>query len=189
LGAPENDNRLRHDVGVPTHPIQSSTDSDATAASLPVLLRELAVAEVKTLLTIADQLMAGYCALLLSGVSSYELGPLNKECFETAARRLNVPGVNPRSFEITPGVWDKLHDVLEDMDNSETIVPITEIEFRLVNAAREANLSDPPSINGLSLWHGYVVYQIRQGIDDSELINRVGVIPPEVHQALKQFSP
>ena len=189
LGAPEHNNRLPHDVGVPTHLIQSSTDSTATAADLPVLPRELAAAEVKALLAIADQLTAGYCALLLSGVSPYELSLLNKECFETAARRLNVPGVNPRSFEITPGVWDQLHDVFEDIDHSETIVPITEIEFRLVNAARKANLSDPPSVNGLALWHSYVVYLVRQGIDDSELISRVGAIPPDVHQALKQFSP
>ncbi len=189
LGGPENENRLTQTAPVQANLIQSTTVSAPTAANLPVLPRELASAEVNALLKIADPLTSGYGALLLSGVSPYELTLLDNECFDATTSYLNVPGINQRTFEITPDVWRQLHEVIEDIGSTATPVPIAEIEFRLVNAAREANLSDPPSINGLSLWHSYVVYLVRQGIDDSELVNRVGAIPPEVHQALKQFSP
>ena len=44
-------------------------------------------------------------------------------------------------------------------------------------------------MNALSLWHSYVLYLVRQGIDASALAKRVGAIPPNIYSTLMHFAP
>ncbi len=68
-------------------------------------------------------------------------------------------------------------------------LPLTELDQRLMNAARQAQLADPGSINELALWHTYNLYLVRQGIDASALAGRAGTIPPEIHDTLMHYAP
>ena len=144
---------------------------------------------MKALLAVVDPLTAGYAVLLLCGISPYELTSLHSECFDKASNRINIPGANQRELEIGPSLWQRLDEVLANIDNPQKATPIGEVEFRLVNAARTAQITDPTSINALALWHSYVVYLVRQGIDDLALTNRVGPIHPDIYQALTHFAP
>jgi hypothetical protein len=67
--------------------------------------------------------------------------------------------------------------------------PLTELDPRLINAARQAQLADPGSINALALWHTYTLYLVRQGIDASALAGRAGAIPPEIHGIRMHYTP
>ncbi len=75
-------------------------------------------------------------------------------------------------------------------------LPLTELDQRLMNAARQAQLADPGSINALALWHTYTpcilsdsLYLVRQGIDASALAGRAGAIPPEIHGIRTHYTP
>jgi polysaccharide biosynthesis transport protein len=186
LSAPDGDNRLAHNMQETARLADGTTHATEALTHFPVLPRELASAEIKALLTAVDPLTASYAVLLLCGVSPHELTLLDKACFDSVKHQINIPGVSQRSLEISPEIWQQLEGTLANLDTS-PIAP--DVDFQLVGAARSAHLADPPSINSLSLWHSYVVYLVRQGIDDFALINRVGAIPPEVHQALMQFAP
>jgi len=187
LSPPDSDNRLLHstqDTAIIAH--KTTHIAGQPLVHAPVLSRELASAEIKALLTAVDPLTASYGVLLLSGVSPEELALLDKECFDTVDYRINLTGASQRSLELAPEVWRQLDVVLANQDASPTIA---EMDLHLVTAARSVHLADPPSINGLSLWYSYVVFLVRQGIDDFALTGRVGAIPPDVHQALMQFAP
>jgi len=180
LSAPGGENRLAYAGGEP---------GAAIPANLPILPRELAGAEVKSLLAVTDPTTAAYATLLLSGVSPYELPLLHAACFDRANARLEVPGASRRQLEISRGVWGRLDGMLGDMDGSRMAVPVAELDARLTHAAQQAQLADPGSINALALWHSYVVYLMRQGIDASALAQRVGTVPPGVLGALVHYAP
>jgi len=181
LAAPQVHNQLNHEptaVAAPPAP-----------ANLPILPRELAGAELKSLMAVADPLTAGYAALLLSGISPYELPLLHAACFDSSGGRIEVPGASRREITIGHGAWRRLEPVLADMADAKMALPLPELDQRLVSGAREAQIADPGSINALSLWHSYVLYLVRQGIDASALAARAGAIPPDVHGTLMHFAP
>jgi len=186
LAGPQTDNRLAYeqnttgDTGVlPTSP----------PPNLPILPRELAGAEVKSLMAVADPSTAAYATLMLSGVSPYELPLLHADCFDPAGDRIRVAGANGREFSVGAGAWRRLQPVLADMEGARMAPSVAELDVRLSNAARDAQLADPGSINALALWHTYVMFLVRQGIDASVLARRAGVIPPDVHATLMHYSP
>jgi uncharacterized protein involved in exopolysaccharide biosynthesis len=180
LSAPQVHNQLNHDPAAAAPP---------APANLPILPRELAGAELKSLMAVADPLTAGYAALLLSGISPYELPLLHSACFDSSGDRIEVPGASRREITIGQGAWRRLEPVLAEMAGSKMALPLPELDQRLVSCAREAQLADPGSINALSLWHSYVTYLVRQGIDASALAARAGAIPPDVHGTLMHFAP
>ncbi len=185
LAAPVADNRLDYQqraTGSPAHPA-------SPPPNLPILPRELAGAEIKSLIAVADPLTAGYATLLLSGVSPYELPLLHSGCFDRDGDRISVAGANRREFSIGAGAWRQLDPVLAELDDARMPLPLNELDTRLANAAHEAQLADPGSINALALWHTYVLFLVRQGIDVSVLTRRVGTIPPEVHGTMLHFAP
>lgn len=181
LAAPQVHNQLNHDPTAAAAP--------PAPANLPILPRELAGAELKSLMAVADPLTAGYAALLLSGISPYELPLLHSACFDSSGDRIEVPGASRREITIGQGAWRRLEPVLAEMAGSKMAVPLPELDQRLVGCAREAQLADPGSINALSLWHSYVLYLVRQGIDASALAARAGAIPPDVHGTMMHFAP
>ncbi len=180
LSAPQVHNQLNHATAAAAPP---------APANLPILPRELAGAELKSLMAVADPLTAGYAALLLSGISPYELPLLHSACFDSSGDRIEVPGASRREITIGQGAWRHLEPVLAEMAGSKMAVPLPELDQRLVGCAREAQLADPGSINALSLWHSYVLYLVRQGIDASALAARAGAIPPDVHGTMMHFAP
>ncbi len=181
LSAPQVHNQLNHDPTAAAAP--------PAPANLPILPRELAGAELKSLMAVADPLTAGYAALLLSGISPYELPLLHSACFDSSGDRIEVPGASRREITVGQGAWRRLEPVLAEMAGSKMALPLPELDQRLVSCAREAQLADPGSINALSLWHTYVLYLVRQGIDASALAARAGAIPPDVHGTLMHFAP
>ena len=185
LAAPTTDNRLAHQQVTAGNPVQPASPPP----NLPILPRELAGAEVKSLIAVADPLTAGYATLLLSGVSPFELPLLHSGCFDRDDDRISVAGANRREFSIGAGAWRHLDPVLAEMDDARMPLPLDELDTRLANAAHEAQLADPGSINALALWHTYVLFLVRQGIDVSVLTRRVGTIPPEVQGTLLYFAP
>ena len=44
-------------------------------------------------------------------------------------------------------------------------------------------------VSAIALWHTYVIYLVRQGIDAAALTARVGAIPPAMLATLLQFAP
>ena len=181
LAAPQTDNRLAYDQGMAASP--------APPANLPILPRELAGAEVNSLIAVADPLTAAHAALMLSGVSPYELPLLHAGCFMREEDRLAVPGASQREMSIGEGAWRRLEPLLAEMNAAHTALPLAELNQRLMSAARAAQLADPGSINALALWHTYALYLVRQGIDASALAGRAGAIPPEVHGTLVHYAP
>jgi len=162
---------------------------EAPPAELPILPRELARAETASLLAAADAQAAGYAALLLSGISPYELPLLHAACFDRAGGRIEVPGASRRSLPLVATAWQRIGGIIDEMDHARMALPLAELDQRLASAAQVAGLADPGSINGRALWHTYLVYLIRQGIDNSALAGRVGSVPTDVLRALSHLAP
>jgi len=177
----QTDRRIAHD---------QATSAPATPPpNLPILPRELAGAEIKSLLAVAAPMSEAYAALLFSGVSPYELPLLHGGCFDKASGTLEVPGASQRRIGIAEGAWWRLEPLLSALSAGEMPVQLAELDQRLSGAARDAQLADPGGINALALWHTYVLYLVRQGIDASSLARRVGSIPPDIHGTLMHFAP
>lgn len=165
---------------------------DALAApppNLPVLPRELAVAEVDALMGVIEPTTAAYATLLLSGVSPYELPLLHAGCFNDDQRQIGIPGAGRREIVVSTRAWQRLQDILGDLDGARMSLPVAQIDSHLRAGAQDARLADPGSVNALALWHTYVVFLIRQGVDASALAQRVGAVPPEVLATLMHYAP
>ncbi|MCG6967257.1 MAG: hypothetical protein LJE59_12170 [Chromatiaceae bacterium] len=182
LNAPHMDNRLDYQQATPRL-------DDHPPANLPILPRELAGAEVKSLLAVSDPAASGYATLLLSGVSPYELPLLHAACFDPSSGQIEVPGASRRVVEVGQSVWRRLEAVVADMDGARMALPVADLDARLSRAAQDAQLADPGSVNALALWHTYVVYLVRQGIDASALARRVGSVPQGVMGTLMHYAP
>ena len=171
------------------HPERARDALAAPASNLPVLPRELAAAEVEALMGALEPSTAAYSTLLLSGVSPYELPLLHAGCFDRDRGQISVPGAGRREIVIGTRAWQRLQPILGDLDGTRMSQPVAEIDSRLRAGARDARLADPGNINALALWHSYVVFLIRQGIDAPALAQRVGAVPPEVLNALMHYAP
>ncbi len=185
LTAAPADNRLGYAQDASANPAASP----APPANLAILPRELAGTEVASLLAVSDPLTASYATLLLCGISPYELPLLHSSCFDQAADLVSIPGASRRDIRLGAGVWPRLAQVVATMDDAQMALPVSDLNARLVRAAQDAQLADPGSINGLALWHTYVIYLIRQGIDASALAGRAGAVPSDVYAVLMHYAP
>ncbi|MDJ0739445.1 MAG: hypothetical protein QNJ91_06990 [Gammaproteobacteria bacterium] len=158
-------------------------------ADLPVLPRELSGAEVQSVLAALDSTTSGYAALLLSGVSPYELALLHANCFDRTGGTVGVPGAGARRLAVRSDVWPRLDAIIGDMDDAHLKLPVAELDLRLRTAAERARVADPRGVTALALWHTYVVFLIRQGIDVTTLIARVGNMPPDILDTLLHYAP
>ena len=68
-------------------------------------------------------------------------------------------------------------------------MPIAELDQGLQQCADAAGIAEPTQVTALALWHSYVLYLIRQGIDGGSLTHRVGTLPPDLTGALMHFAP
>lgn len=157
--------------------------------NLPVLPRELSVAELSSLVVVAEPKIAAHAALLLSGVSPFEFPLLHAGCLHPADRYIDIPGSSPRAINIADSVWRRLEPIQSMLAKTRGLMSLPDLDAGLAGAARDAQLTDPGSINAMALWHSYVVFLIRQGIDREDLVRRVGAIPPEVNATLMHFAP
>lgn len=173
-------NRLEH---------SQQAEAMAALAESPILPRELAPAELKALMTAAEPVAASYASLLLSGVAPGELALLHKGCFDRAGSQIHVPGPNARDLDLGESVWPAVNDVIASMSPAQLTVDTDRLDFQYVTAAREARLTEPVGVHALAIWHSYVSYLIRQGINDAALHARVGPIEPNVLDQLKLSAP
>lgn len=181
---------LANATGASTLPHQQATERIAAPpADLPVLPRELTSQEVNALLAACDPRTRAYASILMSGVSPYELPLLHGGCFSPTTQQVNVPGASQREFRLSESLWPRLSAALVDMDAPNHGLQLPDLDKKLGAAARSAALADPDGITGLSLWHSYLLYLVRQGIDLNELSARVGAIPPQMQDALAHFTP
>ena len=179
-GAPQID----HDrAGVSLQSSQNPT------ANLPVLPRELTFPDTRSVLAACDSSVNGYAALLLSGVSPYELPLLHSACFDRQAGAIEIPGASARRIAIHANAWPHLNAIIDDMDDAHLKLSVDEIDQRLKTAAKKAAIDDPTGVSALALWHTYVLFLIRQGIDTATLHTRVGSIPPETLNTLLHYMP
>jgi uncharacterized protein involved in exopolysaccharide biosynthesis len=156
---------------------------------LPHLPRELAVAEVQSLLAATDAQTRSYAILLLNGVSPYELPLLHAQCFDRDGQQIAIPGASRRTLAIGDRHWQALQDLIGELDAARMPLTVADLNRRLQQAGVSAAIAGPEAIDALALWHSYVLYLIRQGIDSSALTARVGALPGEIHRALLHFAP
>ncbi len=166
-----------------------SPDDTQVAPHHPDLPRELAAAEIRALLEQADEMTAGYCVLLLAGISPGELELMRGDCFDETAETVSVPGQAPRQLALAPPVWHRLEPFLTQLETDGVRLSATELDARIQAAASAAHLSAPKSVNALSIWHSYVLYLVGQGIGFGQLQDRVGPIPGAIRPALAAYSP
>jgi hypothetical protein len=151
--------------------------------------RELAPAEVAALLAGCDASVTAYAALLLSGVSPYELPLLHAACFDHDRLSIDVPGAAARALTVNERTWSLLEAIIDDIDNPDLPLPVGELEQRIAQAARQAVLSTPDGIGALTLWHTYLVFLVRQGIAMQALEQRAGNVPRETYDAIAHLAP
>ena len=161
----------------------------ASVIELPRLPRELTLLEIHALLGTADSLTAGYCALLLSGVKPAELQLLHLGCLNEKAGLIKVPGADAREFMLTPGAWRYLAPLIEDLAIGLSPLSPKELDTRLGAAAAHAHLDDRRDVTALAIWHSYVLYLAHQGIELTQLRQRVGALPPSIGRLLASFTP
>ncbi len=182
LDAARPDNRLAIGAQPAPRPTQPPPN-------LPVLPRELTVGELRSLLSASDPLAAGYIALLLSGVSPYELPLMHAACFDRGSGRVEVPGAGRRGLTLTASAWRWLEPVIAELHQRRMALTVAELDGRLRSAAQDAGLADPGSVSALAVWHSYAVYLVRQGIGVSSLMQRVGDLPSGALGALLHYAP
>ena len=90
---------------------------------------------------------------------------------------------------LSTNAWRWLEPILSELDRTRMALPVAELDTRLRSAARDGQLVDPGSVNALAVWHSYVVYLVRQGIEVSALIERVGDLPSSALGALLHYAP
>ena len=141
------------------------------------------------LMSAAEPVTAGYATLLLSGVSPDELALLHVDDFGPDGDRIRIAGASGRELSLGASGVQRVAPLLADLGGGQQAVSVAELDRSLVSAARETQLPDADSINALALWHTYVLFLVRQGIDAYALARRAGAIPPNVHAALTHFAP
>ena len=159
------------------------------AANLPVLPRELTFPETRSVLAACDSSVNAYATLLLSGISPYELPLLHSACFDRRTGAVEIPGASARRLAIHANAWPHLNAIIDDMDDARLKLSVSELDQRLTTAAEKAAITDPTGVSALALWHTYVLFLIRQGIDTATLHARVGSIPPETMNTLLNYTP
>lgn len=157
--------------------------------ALPTLPRELSGTQVQALLDAGEPDTNAHVALLLCGVSPYELPLLHRDSFDDATCSVMPGGTNARRIDIAPGAWRRIQPMLAHIDQPLGRLSIAELDRRLAGSAHTNRIDAPTAVNALTLWHTYVMHLVRQGIDPADLQARVGTIPPDMLDSLLHHAP
>lgn len=168
-------------------PLSGQAAAARLAAPFPHVLLELAEAEA--LLRSADERTAAIAALLLSGVAPDEFALLDDSSFVSGEHRLIVPAPKARSIELGAGVRRRLKACREVSGAYPAGLSRADIDACLAIAALDAGLPDAARVSGLSLWHTYVVFLVRQGMRLADLPKQIGPVPSATLQAFARYSP
>jgi uncharacterized protein involved in exopolysaccharide biosynthesis len=171
---------------VKTRPAAASLQGPEGARSLA---RELTGGEVQALLDTSDEIVGGYLALLLSGVSPYELPLLHGNSFDLEGSSITLSGAQARSFTLPPAAWQRVAPIIPVLDDPTARLSLDRLDQELAEAAHANRLGEADSVNAIAVWHTYGLYLARQGIDSATLTERMGAIPPDVLDALMQYAP
>jgi uncharacterized protein involved in exopolysaccharide biosynthesis len=174
---------------VPTGLLSTDDPQPAPVIELPRLPRELTRSEIQALLGATDALTASYCALLLSGVTPAELQLLHPGCLNERTGLLSVPGAAARNLMLVPGAWHRLAPLVEELTMGLPPWSPDELDRRLGAAATSARIDDWRGVTAFAIWHHYVLYLVRQGVELKPLQQRVGALSPSIRRALASFAP
>jgi integrase len=145
--------------------------------------------QVSAMLTACAPAPKAYAVLLLNGVSPYELPLLHAGCFDADRWLIEIPGASRRHIEFSADHWSLLEPLLQRLTDAGRSIPVAELDQHYRQAARTAAIEGAADVSALGLWHSFVVYLVRQGIDFNDLQARVGTIVPEIEAALRDFAP
>jgi uncharacterized protein involved in exopolysaccharide biosynthesis len=182
---------------VATQRISADEPADSAPASLPrqraiappMLPTALTSDQVSAMLTACAPAPKAYAVLLLNGVSPYELPLLHAGCFDADRWLIEIPGASRRHIEFSADHWSLLEPLLQRLTDAGRSIPVAELDQHYRQAARTAAIEGAADVSALGLWHSFVVYLVRQGIDFNDLQARVGTIVPEIEAALRDFAP
>jgi uncharacterized protein involved in exopolysaccharide biosynthesis len=163
-----------------------TTSTTPRPAGLP---RELSAVEVQALLAASDQRLRSYGVLLLNGISPYELPLLHAACFDTGQQAARVPGAGERLLRFSEAHWRAIEPLIEELDTTPMPLTVAACNEQLAVTATQAKLDEPGTIDALALWHSYILFLVRQGIQEADLSARVGALPAPVLDALAPFAP
>ena len=183
------DHGLRTDLGLVHQPDPSQPAAKPEVSGSTTSLSELTVAEIRVLLESVDPVTAGYCALLLSGVSPQELSFVDADCIDQDARVISVPGRYSRSIEVGRGAWRFIHGLSKNPVELPMDHLIAELDANLAVTAADLGMENPVRVDTISVWYSYVTYLVRQGVRLAELSKQVGPLSHEMKLILANFSP
>jgi hypothetical protein len=150
--------------------------------------RELRYPEVQALLEAADEVPAGYVALLLSGVAPQELALLDAQCFDVGTRTLNVPGSRPRRLELGEMAAMRLVGMLQMQSAPSSALGLAELDGALADSAARAGIFEPRQVTAQALRLTYALYLVRQGLPLQELPRQLGDLEPEMSVWLADYA-
>lgn len=182
---------------VATQRISAAEAAESAPASLPhqraiappMLPTALSSDQVSAMLAACAPAPKAYAVLLLNGVSPYELPLLHADCFDADRWLVEIPGASRRHIEFSADHWSLLEPLLQRLTDAGRAIPVAELDQHYRQAARTAAVGNPADVSALGLWHSFVVYLVKQGIDFNDLQARVGIIVPEIENALRDFAP
>jgi hypothetical protein len=193
LGATSAPNVLDHgprtELGLAHHPDPAQPAAKHEVSGSADLLSELTVAEIRVLLASVDPVTAGYCALLLSGISPQELSLVDSDCIDQDAGVISVPGGYSRNIEVGRGAWRFVDGLSKNPAAHPMDQLIAALDANLAVTAADLGMENPVRVGTISVWYSYVTYLVRQGVRLTELSKRVGPLSPEMKLILANFSP
>jgi succinoglycan biosynthesis transport protein ExoP len=163
--------------------------STALAAPASPVPRVLGDDEARALLNECGRPTAAHVALLLSGVSPYELPLLDEGALDTQARVVHVPGGTARDIPVDAAAWPLLAGITERPPGERTLMPVAELNDRLARAAQDAGITQAGTVDALSLWYSYAAFLASQGVAIADLEANVGMIPGVQREALARLAP
>jgi uncharacterized protein involved in exopolysaccharide biosynthesis len=151
--------------------------------------RELRHPEVQALLEAADEVLAGYVALLLSGVAPQELALLQAHCLDASTRVLSVPGTRPRDLQLGEAAAVQLAGLLRVQPGPTLSVNLSQLEGALAGTAARAGIAEPQQVTLPALRYTYALYLVRQGLALDELSGQLGELDPGLAAWLADYAP
>lgn len=161
----------------------------ALTAPLPAGPQVLTDAAIRALLNECGRPALAHAALLLSGVSPYEMPLLNAASFDAASGVIRVSGAAQRDIPLAAPVWPLLAGITDLPEDERCALSVAELNDRLVRAARDAGLDAPAGVDAQALWFSYAAYLVGEGVALDALVSRVGMIATTQREALAALAP
>jgi uncharacterized protein involved in exopolysaccharide biosynthesis len=169
---------------------------EATRPTLPgaegVRPRELIVAEVEALWSLADPMSRELIALLLSGLTLEECVPLGPEQFALDDGLVRIDGEQGREISLAGPVRDlfaSCRPLPMWSSSGGSRLSADELAARIGLLAHDAGLAQPEEVTPEALRHTYVAYLVRQGARLTELERVIGPTAPSRLAAYRGLAP